>query len=147
MRKFRHQHGELVAAEASHHVAVAEHARHTGSHGLQDFVTRSMAEQIVDLLEAIEIETQHREHCAADARQRNLLVEPGVELAAVGEGRQGVVVREVTDMPLGFLARAQIAHRHDVMRLAAIFHRTQQHFDRYLRAVAVPQFGFDRLFR
>ena len=52
-----------------------------------------------------------------------------------------------TDVLFGFLARAQIADRNGVMRLSSEIDGTQNEFDRNCRAVAVPQFGLDRLVR
>ena len=60
--------GELVAAEARHRVGFAHAAAQALGDRLEQRVADGMAERIVDLLEAIEVEAKHREAFAAPAR-------------------------------------------------------------------------------
>ncbi len=78
---------------------------------------------------------------------RDFLIDTGVEVTAVGERGQRVVMREVVDMLLGLLARLQVAHRDDMVRPSGENDRPQQQLDRRHRAVAMTQARFDRLVR
>ena len=75
-----------------------------------------MAEQVVDLLEAVEVEAQHGEAASARRRRRDVLIEPRVEAAAVRKAGQRVVMRQEVDVPLGFRARLQVADRDGIVR-------------------------------
>jgi len=50
---------ELVTAEAGDDVGVAEHALKTGADLLEEHIADVVAEGVVDLLEAIEIDQHH----------------------------------------------------------------------------------------
>ena len=139
----RHQHGELVAAEPRHHLPLAEHRGDAGGNHLQHLVAGRMPEQIVDLLEIVEVETEHRE-AGALGQCSDLLVDPRIEMAAVGKLCQRVVMRQEIDMPLGVLARLQVANRDDLLRPSGKHDRPQDQFDRAHRAVEMAQLGFDR---
>ena len=67
-RDARHQDRELVAAEARHHLAVGEHRGDTRRNGLKHRVAGRVAEQVVDFLEPVEVETEHGEAFALPAR-------------------------------------------------------------------------------
>ena len=54
------QDGELVAAEPRHHLPVVQQGTDARGNGLQSPVAGGVSEQIVDLLEAVEIEAEHR---------------------------------------------------------------------------------------
>ena len=71
----RHDDGEFVAAEAGDGVGLARAAAQAVGDQLEQFVADRMAERIVDALELIEIEAQHREALAAlDALE--LVIQP-----------------------------------------------------------------------
>ena len=73
----------------------------------QQIVAGAMAERVVDVLEAVEIEERQRHHLAMRAaRQR--AVDQLDHLAMVGQAGEHVLVGELPGQPL---ARAQIAHR------------------------------------
>ena len=61
------QDGELVAAEAAHQVAVAHGAAQPAGERLQHAVADGVAERVVDHLEAVEVEEEHRQAGAAQA--------------------------------------------------------------------------------
>jgi len=105
-----------------------------------------MPEQIVDLLEAVEVETEHAKALAGRERS-HLLVDARVEEAPVRQARQRVVMRQEMNVLLGILACLQISNRDDVVRALGEDNRPHDQFDRCHRAVAVTQFGFDRLVR
>jgi hypothetical protein len=55
---------ELVAAETRHGVGLAQHAAHPRRHTRQHAVAGVMAERVVDLLEAVQVEDQQRQRRA-----------------------------------------------------------------------------------
>ena len=86
------QNRELVAAEAGQRVALTQARLEPARHGDQQLVADQVAEAVVDDLEAIEIEVEHRER-VADAPQPELLeaaAEPLDEHRAVVEAGQRI---------------------------------------------------------
>ena len=61
-RDARLQDGELVAAEARHHVGVADVAHEPLGDGAEQRVADRMAERVVDALEVVEVDAHHGEH-------------------------------------------------------------------------------------
>ena len=59
-----HQHGELVATEAGHHVAGLQAGAHATTHLEEQVVANQVAYRVVDDLEAIQVDEQHREQLA-----------------------------------------------------------------------------------
>ena len=99
----RHDDGELVAAHARDHVELARAAAQTLADQLEQLVADMVAERIVDALEVVEVETEHREALAAlDAL--DLVIELFEQQRAVGQVGQRVVARHVRDTFLGALA-------------------------------------------
>jgi len=86
------QDGELVAAQARGGVRAAQAAPDALGHGHQQRVAGRMAERVVDRLEAVQVDEQHR-HLGAAARQG--VPEPVDEQRAVGQPRERVVQRLV----------------------------------------------------
>src|SRR5262249_45536234 len=140
-----HNDGELIAAQPRHHLTVIQEAGDALGHRLQRPVARRVPEQIVDLLEAVEIEAQHGEPLARLQRRFDLLIELLVEGAAVREPREGVVVSKKQNIPLGFLAGPQIADCDGAMRLAAQIDYALDGLDRYFRAAGIEQDRFNEL--
>ena len=60
-----------------------------------------MAEEIVDVLEAVEIDAEHRRHVAAPADRRDRLLETLAEQLAVGQRGQRVMQGQILRAPLG----------------------------------------------
>ena len=88
------EHGEFVAAESRDHVDLA----HTGGEPFRDrtqyFIARVVAEAVVDVLEAIQIEEQDGQHFSAALGALQRLVQRLPEQAAVRQLGQFVVVGE-----------------------------------------------------
>src|SRR5688572_24467860 len=89
-----------------------------------------MALEIVDLLEAIEVNADNGDDAFALGGGGDGVLQLAGEAGAVEDTRQRVVVSEEPDMLFGLLARAEIAHRDSLMRLAAEVHLAKDHFDR-----------------
>ena len=62
------QHGEFVAADARHGVALADDLLQALRGGAQDAVAGGVAQRVVDVLEAIQVEEQQRHARALAAR-------------------------------------------------------------------------------
>ncbi len=98
---------ELIAAEARDEVAVANAVPEPARDGFEEQVPDRMAEQIVHLLEAIEVETEHGEALAAPhphLHLRQLLLES----RAIAQPRQRIVMRQLRDLRLGAAAVGDI---------------------------------------
>jgi len=74
----REQHGELVAAEAGDEAPVAHRARDARADLRQQPVARRVAQRVVELLEAVEVEQQEGEPAPGDRLPDPLLEEPAV---------------------------------------------------------------------
>ena len=94
---------ELVAAQPRQDVAFLQAAAHPLGHRLEQLVAGRMAERVVDALEMVEIEIEHRELPAA-ADQRKLLLELLTQQHAIGQVGERIVVRQVRDPLLRLLA-------------------------------------------
>ena len=79
------QHDELVAAEPRHRVAVAQALAQPLRHLPAAAVAGVVAQRVVDDLEAVEVDEQHRERARVALRLRERLVQALVEGAAVGQ--------------------------------------------------------------
>ncbi len=121
------QHDELVAAGPVDRAQVADVALDPLGHLLQQLIADVVAQRVVDVLEQIQIDEQHRDTGAAMGGVGDRLRQRLVELEAVGQGGQRVVMRQIGH------ARAERALLGDV---------AQDH-DRSHQAVVVPVQGRD----
>ena len=81
---------ELVAAEPRERVVLAQQRPQPRADLAQHLVARVMAERVVELLEAVEVDEQQRELVAVSRARRDRRVEPVDEVAAVAEPGQVV---------------------------------------------------------
>ena len=81
------QHDELVAAEPRHGVALAQVMAQPPRDVLQQAVARLVAEAVVDVLEAVEVDEEERELLAAPLRERERALQRVHEHRAVGQVR------------------------------------------------------------
>ncbi len=95
--------GELVAAEPGQHVGFAQQRFQARRHFDQQRVAGGMAERIVDLLEAIEVEQQDGERLLQAAVARGGFLDLLNERRAIGKSGQRVMVRQKRDALLRFL--------------------------------------------
>ena len=140
-------HGELVPAEPGDHLALVEKADNSPRHRLQHAVARRVPEQVVDFLEAVEVETEHCKPAPRCQGHLYLLVQLLVEAAAIGNPRERIMMREKADVLFGLLARQEVADRDGAVGLAGKIERTQDDLDRRRRAVGTVQLTLDRLVR
>ena len=107
---------ELVAAFAADGIGGA-------NAGLQPFgdldqqpVADFVADAVVDFLEAVQIEKQHRDPAAFASRTGQGLLEAVAQQQPIGQPRQRIVVRQERDLLLGGLVLATHAQGADVVR-------------------------------
>ena len=100
------QHGELVAAEARERVARAHAALEPPRDADQQLVAGLVSEAVVDRLEAIEVEVEHREQRLAQRAPRAVkqVLQAVEEQRAVREIRERIVERLALQLLLGLLA-------------------------------------------
>ncbi len=109
--------GELVAAEPRQHVIGAHGGFQPLRHLAQQRIAGAVAEGIVDVLEAVEVEHQDRERQAADAELAVHLVEPGQKEGAVRQPGQDVGLGELEHAPVGQRQPPRVAARqHEIGR-------------------------------
>ncbi len=89
---------ELVAAEASDLSRLADHVAETQRHQPQQCVAGGVPERIVDDLEAVEIEQEHRATKLAPDGAHQRIVECPAKRLAVGEPGQRVLAREPVEL-------------------------------------------------
>ena len=97
------QDGELVAAEPRHEVAVPHESRQPMAELADQVVACRVAERVVDVLEAVEVEVEERHAGVRAARFDQGPVEAIVEERAVGEARQRIVEGKVLGLRLARL--------------------------------------------
>ena len=100
------QQGELLAAHARHDVDPALGALEHGPDGREPLVRHAVAEFVVDVLEAIEVDDDHAETAVGALRALELAVEDLLEARAVEEAGARVTLGglgDVLDEPLDAL--------------------------------------------
>ena len=107
------QHGELVAAEPRDGVAGAQRGRDAPGERDQQVVADRVAEAVVDELEAVDVQEQHR---AAGLRDRaatrcRIWLTPVHEQGPVGQAGERVVQRVVLEAQLGDAAVGDVRQR------------------------------------
>ena len=91
-----HHDDELVAAESGQHVALAQRRAQPLGHDLQQLVADLVAEAVVDRLEVVEVDEQHRH--LVDLGRRQPVVEEVHQVRAVGQPGQLVVAGRVPQL-------------------------------------------------
>ena len=112
------QHDELVAAEPRDDVARAQAFAQARAHLAQQHVAGLVAERVVDDLEAVEVDEQHRELAVVAPRRLDRQPEQLREHHAIRQAGEAVVRREVLDALLGALARRDVLDDRDVVQAA-----------------------------
>jgi hypothetical protein len=94
---------ELVAPQAGHGVAPADHAAQPLGHLDEQRVAHRVTEAVVDGLEAVEVEHKYRGYRGAPIHLRQGLADAVGEHGAVGQAGQWVVQGEVLELATGVL--------------------------------------------
>ncbi len=82
---------ELVTAETGHGVARSQHATEAVADGHEELVAGFVSQAVVDDLEVVEVEEEHRDATGAARRAIHRLADPVHEERAVREAGEGVV--------------------------------------------------------
>ena len=90
--------GELVAAEAGHQILAAHDAAQPLGDVEDELVADVMAERVVDVLEVIEVDVEHRRGRAAGAHVVDHGFEPLAEIDAVGQAADRIVQGEMAQL-------------------------------------------------
>jgi hypothetical protein len=112
---------EFVAAETGNAVDLAQRSPQQSGDGLQEQVPCGVTQRVVDFLERIEIEKHHREHSSIALAPRRSTQQLVLQQIAIGQPGQRVVMRQIDEPFLGFLAFRDVAnvadkHRHGLRR-------------------------------
>ena len=103
-----HQQQELVAALAGEDVAAADELADAARGLAQHLVAGRVAERVVDELEVVEVEVEERDRLAGAARADEVQAQLLLELRAVRQAGERVVVGEVGDLRLGAAALGDV---------------------------------------
>ncbi|MCW0447782.1 hypothetical protein NB706_000616 [Xanthomonas sacchari] len=121
-------HHELVAAETAEQVAGAQLLVHAGGRQLQQRVAGGVAEGIVDALEAVQVDEQHRQRGAALHRLVHRLLGLLAQQLPVRQAGQQVVVGQQLDALAGLAFAGDVAEQHhEARRQAVAFVQLDQH--------------------
>lgn len=101
----RQEDDEFVAAEAGDGVVAAELVAEAGGDALEEDVADGVAEAVVDVFEAVEVEEQDGAFVAFAFAGGEGLAQAAFEEDAVGQAGEGVVVGLVVESGLGLLER------------------------------------------
>ena len=114
------EHDELVTADARDRVARAQDRDDVAGHRHEHRVARIVAEAVVDLLELVEVEEQHRHRPAGSARPGQRRLDAVAEQSPVGQVGQAVVQRGVQQDLLGVAAARRIVEAHQPRAVAGL---------------------------
>ena len=92
--------GELVAAEPGDEIAGPDAFLEARGHRFEQLVADHVSERIVDALELVDVDIEHRQMLSCND-VGELLLEPFVEQRAVRQVGQRVVMRKMPDLLLG----------------------------------------------
>ena len=141
---------EFVAAHANHDVRGPHRRAHALGDLLQQLVAHFVAARVVDVLEAVEIEEQHREHLPGFLAARDGFGQVRLQEQAVRQARQVIVIGELVEallvgeqLRLRLLSFRQIAHEVGHQAPVARFDGHAAHFDVHLAAVLEPLHELD----
>ncbi|MNN05988.1 hypothetical protein D3C81_1187670 [compost metagenome] len=111
---------ELVAAQAGEHVLGADALAQSAGDQHQQLVPDRMTETVVDPLETIQIEEQHRHLAMQAAGPLDGAIEVRLHQQAIGQAGQRVVVRQALELGLGLLELGNIAEHRDIVGQLAL---------------------------
>ena len=114
-------HGELVSAETGEGVAVADMDSQPPGHGVQQLVAEGVAEGVVDRLETVQVQIQHRHQPLIVLRRRQRLFQAFLQQQAVGQFGERVVIGETVDVCIGQFLLGEVGEHAQVIDGLALF--------------------------
>ena len=115
------EHGKLVATQAGQGHAGAQLRAQAFADGLEQQVADIVAEAFVDMLEVVQIDKQHRATVLLALGSLQGMGDALGEQQSVGQVAQRVMVREVVELVLRALERADVGEHRDVMTDTPLF--------------------------
>ncbi len=116
---------ELVASEASHEIGVTHATSQPRRNRFKQVVASQVSVRVVDVLEPVEVEQQKRRLPAAPDLGEGIF-ESLVELRAVGQPRQRIVMSQVRNSLLSLLLLGDVVNHHDQVLGLVVFIRDDQ---------------------
>ena len=104
---------ELVATQPGQGVGGADHGVDPLGYRAQQPIAHGMAQGVVDVLEAVEVEQEHGDHAALAASMGQLLAEPVMQQGAVGQPGEPVVQGQPPDHPRAEADRSSLEPAQD----------------------------------
>ncbi len=101
--------GELIGAAACHEIALAQRALNADADLAQHRIAAGMVRRVVDLLELVDVETEHGDMGAVPMHGDQRVGQTLAERVAVGETGEGVVIFQIVHLRLR-LAALSAAH-------------------------------------
>jgi len=111
---------ELVAAEAAEQVVVAQALVQARGGRLEQRIAGGVAEGVVDGLEAVQVDEQHRQRAAAIARHLDGIGGLLAQQHPVGQAGEQVVMGQQFDALVGFALAGDVTEQHHEPRRQAI---------------------------
>ena len=109
------QHHELIAAEPGEGVILAHDGLKTRGDGLQQVVAQVMAQAVVDPLEAIQVDEDHRQNLGLPLGGLQGVLKPGAQQQAVRQAGHGVVMGQVLELGLVVFQGADVGEDADAL--------------------------------
>ena len=110
---FLKQHDEFIPSLPAHRVRCAYLHLEAFCDGLKQFVADQMSQGIVDVLEAIQIQENHRDEGFVTLRQGDGLTEPVIEEQSIGQTGERVMLGGMLYLFRQGLCRAHVAENDD----------------------------------
>ena len=114
------QYGEFVPADSSDDIGLAKALAEQSGHALQDVIPRPVPERVVHVLEVVEVDEHHRPGGFVSRRSFGLAGQFLLEMAAVEEPGEEVVVDDVFQVLRHFLALGDVLHLRDHVERCAV---------------------------
>src|SRR4051794_15594769 len=119
--------GELVAAEARDHVARAQPLRDDLADVLEHLIAGVMSKRVIDGLEVVEVEHQHRSPLAIALDPTQLLLQRTLEEPAVVQPGQVIASSEALQLAVEPLSVGDVLHLRHETPSVAVFIASQGH--------------------
>ncbi len=143
-------HDELVASHANDDIRGTHRRAHALGDFLQQLVAHFVAARVVDVLETIQVEEQHREHLPGFLAARERLGQVRLQEQAVRQSREVIVIGELVEpllvgeqLGLRLLSFGKIAHQIGDQAAVAGLDGHAAHFHVDLPAVLEPLHQLD----
>jgi hypothetical protein len=131
--------GELVAAQPRQRVLWAQESAQALGHLQEHSVTDEVPDRIVDQLEPVQVEEQHRDEAVAALEPAQRLLQAVHEHRAVGHAGQRVRAGLALEVELRLLAVTDVADGGHDERAVVRSHELRQHFSPPVGAIGAPE--------